>query len=64
VRRESGGRAVRETTFNGWNRDGFPAMKVPRQCPFVLLVKVGWREGMAFGNGEGRAMRSGAKERS
>jgi hypothetical protein len=24
-------------------------MKVPRQCPLVLLVKVGWREGKTFG---------------
>jgi hypothetical protein len=29
-------------------------MKVPRQCPLVLLVKVGWREGKAFGFEEGR----------
>jgi hypothetical protein len=28
------------------------ATKVPRQCPFVLLVKVGWREGKTFGNEE------------
>jgi hypothetical protein len=42
-RRESGGRVVRErdTTFNGGNRDKFSAMKVSRQCPLVLLVKVG-----------------------
>jgi hypothetical protein len=24
-------------------------MKVPRQCPLVLLVKVGWRERKTFG---------------
>jgi hypothetical protein len=26
-------------------RAKFTAMKVPRQCPLVLLVKVGWRGG-------------------
>jgi hypothetical protein len=36
-------------------------MKVPRQCPLVL-VKVGWREGKAFRSGEGREMRSGARK--
>jgi hypothetical protein len=25
----------------GGNRDKFPAKEVPRQCPLVLLVKVG-----------------------
>jgi hypothetical protein len=29
-------------------------MKVPRQCPLVLLVKVGWRGGKTFGSEEGR----------
>jgi hypothetical protein len=28
-------------------------MKVSRQCPLVLLVKVGWRRGKAFGFEEG-----------
>jgi hypothetical protein len=28
-------------------------MKVPRQCPLVLLVKVGWRGGKTFGCEEG-----------
>jgi hypothetical protein len=32
-------------------------MKVPRQCPFVLLVKVVWREGKTFGSEEGRDKR-------
>jgi hypothetical protein len=26
--------------FNGGNRDKFSAMKVSRQCPLVLLVKI------------------------
>jgi hypothetical protein len=29
-------------------------MKVPRQCPLVLLVKVGWTAGKTFGFEEGR----------
>jgi hypothetical protein len=29
------------------------AMKVPRQCPLVLLVKVGWKRGKTFGFEEG-----------
>jgi hypothetical protein len=37
-----GGRVVRDaTTFFGGNRDKISAMKVPRQCSLVLLVKVG-----------------------
>ena len=28
----------------------FTALKVPRQCPLVLLVKVAWKLGNAFGN--------------
>jgi hypothetical protein len=28
-------------------------MKVSRQCPLVLLVKVGWRGGKTFGCEEG-----------
>jgi hypothetical protein len=32
----------------------FTAIKVPRQCPFALLVKVGWRGGKAFGSKEGK----------
>jgi hypothetical protein len=31
---------VRDTTFNE-EKEIFPTMKVPRQCPLVLLVKVG-----------------------
>jgi hypothetical protein len=30
------------------------AVKVPRQCPLVLLVKVGWKRGKTFGNEEVR----------
>jgi hypothetical protein len=34
-------------------RAKFTSMKVPRQCPLVLLVKVGWRGGKTFGCEEG-----------
>jgi hypothetical protein len=37
----------------------FTAMKVPRQCPLVLSVKVRSREGKALGIGEGGVLRSG-----
>jgi hypothetical protein len=36
-------------------------MKVPRQCPLVLLVKVGIRKGKALESGEGRVMSGGAR---
>jgi hypothetical protein len=32
----------------------FNTTKVPMQCPFVLLIKVGWRRGKTFGSREGR----------
>jgi hypothetical protein len=35
--------------------------EVPRHCSFVLLIKIGLGECMAFGSGEGREMRSGAR---
>jgi hypothetical protein len=37
--KRNGGRAVRYTAFNGRNRNKFSTVKVPRQCPLVLLVK-------------------------
>jgi hypothetical protein len=38
-------------------------MKIPRQYPFVLLVKVGWRGGKTFGYEEG-GDKKWSKERS
>jgi len=38
-------------------------MKVPRQCPLVLLVKVGLEGGKAFGS-EGGGDKKWSKERS
>jgi hypothetical protein len=37
----------------GTVRAKFTNMKVPRQCPLVLLVKVGWREGKTLDCEEG-----------
>jgi hypothetical protein len=40
-RRKKTGWVVRDTTFNtGGKKAKFAAMKVPRQCPLVLLVEV------------------------
>jgi hypothetical protein len=36
-------------------------MKVPRQCPLVVLANVDWRGGNAFGSGEGREIKRGAR---
>lgn len=40
---------MRETAFNGGKR--FSAVKVPRQYPFVVLLKIVWGECNAFGRG-------------
>lgn len=34
----------------------FPPVKVPRQCPLVLLVKAGWKGSKTLRIGEGRGM--------
>jgi hypothetical protein len=36
-----------------------PALKVPRQCPFVFVVEALLREGKAFTSEEARSLRSG-----
>jgi hypothetical protein len=36
--------------------ESFRALKFPRYCLLILLVKVGWREGKALGSAEGKAM--------
>lgn len=33
-------------------------MKVPRQCPVIILVKADWRQGKALGNEESNVMES------
>jgi hypothetical protein len=52
-REEKVGGGVRHYIEKGRTRANFTAMKVPRQCPLVLLVKVGWRGGKSFGCKEG-----------
>jgi hypothetical protein len=42
----------------------FRLKRFPGHCPLVLLVKVGWREDKAFGNGEVRVTRRGARRKS
>lgn len=42
---------VRGITFNSVGEsEKFTAVKIPRQCPFVLLVTVGLKLVDAFGN--------------
>jgi hypothetical protein len=40
---------VRKTTFKAGKNNKFTAMKVPRQCPLVVMVMVGCTEDRAFG---------------
>lgn len=35
------------------------ALEVLRHCPFVLLIKVGWRQGRALGFEEGKVIGRG-----
>jgi hypothetical protein len=37
----------------------FPALKVPRQCPFFLLIEVDSREGKSLGSKEGEGLGCG-----
>jgi hypothetical protein len=50
--RETGEILVRDTTSNGGSRETFSAIKVPRQCPLVLLVKQIEEKVQAFRSGE------------
>jgi hypothetical protein len=52
---------VIHTTLKAENRDKFTGTKVPRQCPLVLLVKVGWRRGKTFGSEESTEIIAGEK---
>jgi hypothetical protein len=54
-RRNRSGVAVRVITciiiiIIGRKNKIYTALKVPRQCPLVLLVKVGWKQGEALGS--------------
>jgi hypothetical protein len=44
------GEVLSDTTFGGGKKHFAPVLKVPRQCPFVLLVEVLLREGEALGS--------------
>jgi hypothetical protein len=44
----------REKRESGLRQKVFPALKVPRQCPFVLLVEVRLKEGKALGSEKGK----------
>jgi hypothetical protein len=49
----------RDITFKGReHKNFFPASKVPRQCPFVLLVELRLREGKALDSDEGKVLES------
>jgi hypothetical protein len=48
--RESGGKVVKDTAFDEGKQRRSSAIMVPRHCPFVFFVKVGWRECKAFEN--------------
>jgi hypothetical protein len=47
----AGGAIVRDVAFYMIKTQNFPALKVTRHCPLVLLVKVGEKEGKAMGSG-------------
>jgi hypothetical protein len=40
----------------------FTVLKVPRQCPLVLLAKVGRKQGEVWGSEEGSMLGSGLLE--
>jgi hypothetical protein len=40
-------------------REKCMVVKVPRQCPLVLLLKIGWRQGGALGSDDCMVMASG-----
>jgi hypothetical protein len=40
----------------------FTAPKVARQCPLVLLVNVGWKQGQALESEEGSVLGNGLLE--
>jgi hypothetical protein len=53
AKREEKVRVVWDTAFKGKTAK-FMATRVPKLCPFVLLVKVVWRWSKTFGGVEGR----------
>jgi hypothetical protein len=55
---ESGG-SVGESKDVVRNNNNCPALKVPRQCPLVLLVEIHLREGNSLGSEKGKVLGSG-----
>jgi hypothetical protein len=47
---------VRDTTFKGGleKHSSSPVLKIPRQCPLVLLVEENLRQGKALGSVKGK----------
>jgi hypothetical protein len=60
-RKKGVGGVVRDIMFNGRGTDKFTAINIPRQCPLVLWVKAAKIQGKAFGSGEGRQAKNGAR---
>lgn len=58
-KREEKAREQCEILYVMGETEKFTATKFHRQFPFVLLVKVGLKEGQTFGSGGGRDMKSG-----
>jgi hypothetical protein len=54
--RERSGLRGSERAHFKWRIEMFPGLKFPRQCPLVLLIKVGLREGKAFGSEKGKGV--------
>jgi hypothetical protein len=49
AREERSGKVVRDTTFRVRKKESiFPVLKVPRQCPLVLLVEAAHLIGIRF----------------
>jgi hypothetical protein len=45
--------------FKGRGHRNCPGLKVPRQCPLILLVEVRLREGKALGSEKGEGLKCG-----
>jgi hypothetical protein len=53
-----------ETLYCTGGTENLPALNVPRQWPFVLLVKVGWREFKTLQSNDGKEMEKGDSARN
>jgi hypothetical protein len=41
-----------DAIFKEKGTQNFPTLKVPKQCPFAILVKIFWRKGRALRSAE------------